>query len=187
MTLLQVMAADDGWTVLRESVDGKMIADELAQRGIRFERWTSQAVVTSTSTDDEVITGYEPDVVRLRAECGQPNVVVERIEPHEGSPQLREKFLNEHFHEEDEIWFFVDGCSCFSLHVDDLVYVIVCERGDLLSIPAGTRHWFDMGATPHFCAVRFYRNPDSAFRAEFTGDPIPQRFPSLMDTVLSAR
>ena len=29
---------------------------------------------------------------------------------------------------------------------------MLCETGDLLGVPAGTRHWFDMGTSPQFTA-----------------------------------
>src|SRR3546814_8454772 len=59
--------------------------------------------------------------------------------------QMRAKFLDEHFHKEDEVRFFVAGSGLFTLHVGDKVYEILCEAGDLVSVPDGTTHWFDMG------------------------------------------
>jgi 1,2-dihydroxy-3-keto-5-methylthiopentene dioxygenase len=58
------------------------------------------------------------------------------------------------------------------------VLLLRCERGDLLSVPAGTRHWFDMGTVPHFCAIRMFGS-EAGWVAAFTGDPIAQRFPSF--------
>ena len=91
---------------------------------------------------------------------------------------LRGKFLSEHTHAEDEVRFFVEGQGLFSLHIDQEVLVTLCERGDLISVPAGTRHWFDMGPTPSFCALRFFNN-SAGWVATFTGDSIAERFPRL--------
>ena len=77
-----------------------------------------------------------------------------------------------------EIRLFVDGAGLFYLRFDDLVAMVRCERGDLLMVPAGTRHWFDMGARPSFCAIRFFGTPDG-WKAAFTGDEIARRFPSF--------
>ena len=74
--------------------------------------------------------------------------------------------------------FFVDGRGCFYLHLDDKVYAVVCEAGDLLSVPTGTRHWFDMGVRPTFCAIRFFQK-DDGWVGDFTGDPIASRIPDL--------
>jgi len=90
----------------------------------------------------------------------------------------REKFLDEHTHDEDEIRFFVDGHGCFYLHLGDEVHAVVCEAGDLMSVPTGTRHWFDMGHTPDFCAIRFFQE-ENGWVAGFTGATISARMPSL--------
>ena len=73
---------------------------------------------------------------------------------------------------------FVAGRACFYLHLEPEVFAVVCESGDLLSVPAGTRHWFDMGSDPSFAAIRFFERQDG-WIAEFTGNPIGQRFPTL--------
>ncbi len=91
---------------------------------------------------------------------------------------LRSKFLAEHTHAEDEVRFFVEGQGLFSMHIGQEVLVTLCERGDLISVPAGTRHWFDMGPTPSFCALRFFNN-SAGWVATFTGDSIAERFPRL--------
>jgi len=38
--------------------------------------------------------------------------------------------------------------GAFYLRNDDTVLKVVCEQGDLLSVPKHTRHWFDMGPRP---------------------------------------
>ncbi len=53
---------------------------------------------------------------------------------------------------------------------------MLCEEGDLISVPAGTRHWFDMGPNPRFTAIRLFTNADG-WIANFTGDTIADRFP----------
>jgi 1,2-dihydroxy-3-keto-5-methylthiopentene dioxygenase len=105
------------------------------------------------------------DVVRI--ERGAPDT-----EP------IRKKFLDEHRHGEDEVRFFVEGRGAFYLHLNGRVYRVVCTKGDLISVPAGTKHWFDMGADPEFTAIRLFNNPDG-WIAAFTGDPIASNFPKL--------
>lgn len=57
------------------------------------------------------------------------------------------------------------------------------KAGDLLLVPAGTRHRFDMGANPAFAAIRFSPIPER-WVGEFTGDDIATRFASY-DTLLA--
>jgi len=58
------------------------------------------------------------------------------------------------------------------------VYGVLCEAGDLISVPAGTRHWFDMGGAPDFQCIRLFTTPEG-WVADYTGDDIARRFPRL--------
>ena len=104
--------------------------------------------------------------------------VVSLSEDHPEKDAMRQKFLAEHTHSEDEVRFFVAGEGLFSLHVDSRVYEVLCTRGDLISVPANTRHWFDMGPRPNFVAIRLFNNPEG-WVANFTGDDIADRFHRL--------
>ncbi|MGW7696248.1 hypothetical protein ACWGMA_46910 [Streptomyces asiaticus] len=73
---------------------------------------------------------------------------------------MREAFLDEHRHGEDEVRFFAHGTGCSYLHLADRVLAVVRKEGDLLSVPVGTAHWFDIGRQPHFCAIRFFQAED---------------------------
>jgi 1,2-dihydroxy-3-keto-5-methylthiopentene dioxygenase len=102
-----------------------------------------------------------------------------RLTPdHPDREALRKKFLAEHTHSEDEVRFFVEGQGLFCLHIGREVLQVLCQAEDWIRVPAGTRHWFDMGAEPHFTAIRFFDNPQG-WVAQFTGDPIAQSFPYL--------
>ena len=92
--------------------------------------------------------------------------------------EMRARFLDEHFHKEDEVRFFVAGSGLFTLHVGDRVYELLCEAGDLVSVPDATTHWFDMGPEPSFVAIRFFTEPDG-WVGHFTGSDIATRFPRL--------
>ena len=91
---------------------------------------------------------------------------------------LRKKFLSEHIHTEDEVRFFVDGKGLFSLHIDEKVYEVLCEKGDLISVPAHTKHWFDMGPEPQLVAIRFFNNPEG-WVAHYSGNDIADRYSRL--------
>ena len=111
--------------------------------------------------------GYQSwDVISLRADNPQKEA-------------LRAKFLSEHTHGEDEVRFFVEGAGLFCLHIGDEVYQVLCEKNDLISVPAGTPHWFDMGSEPNFTAIRIFDNPEG-WIAQFTGSNISQGYPTLL-------
>ena len=97
---------------------------------------------------------------------------------HPDRAALRAKFLNEHTHSEDEVRFFVAGRGQFTLHIGDKVYEVLCEQGDLIGVPDGTRHWFDMSEQPYFIAIRLFTNKEG-WVAAFTGSDIANNFPRL--------
>ena len=175
---LRVFNDGDG-ALLVEAQDGEAIARELGAIGVHFERWAADAELAPGAGQDDVIAAYRSSIDRLMREGGYKSVDVVRVERgNPNAPAMRAKFLEEHRHAEDEVRFFVEGRASFYLHVDDRVYQVICARGDLISVPAGTRHWFDMGPDPEFCAVRLFENPDG-WIAQFTGDAIAQRFPKF--------
>lgn len=173
MSHLQIFAEDDGTAPLIETSDPARIADELGAIGVMFERWPTRDVA---STDD-VLAAYAGEIDRLVAAGGYQSIDVMAVTPdHPDRATIRTKFLSEHTHAEDEIRFFVEGEGLFTLHQDGRVFNMLCTRGDLISVPAGMRHWFDMGEKPHFTVIRLFLNPDG-WIAKFTGDDIADRFP----------
>ena len=155
------------------------IAATLAELGVRFERWQASAPIAPGASPDEVLAAYAPEIQRLKDEQGYVTVDVVSLKPdHPDRAALRKKFLDEHTHSEDEVRFFVAGSGQFTLHIDGRVYEILCESGDLIGVPDGTRHWFDMSESPYFVAIRLFTNAEG-WVANFTGDDIAQRFPRM--------
>ena len=149
----------------------------LAAEGVRFERWQASAALTAGADTDAVIAAYRGDIDRLMAEKSYRSFDVISIAPdHPQREALRAKFLDEHFHKEDEVRFFVAGNGLFSLHVGQQVHEVLCEAGDLISVPDGATHWFDIGPEPSFVAIRFFTEPDG-WVGHFTGTDIARRFP----------
>ena len=166
--------------------DASLIASELAPRGVRFQRWEASAQLPPGADQAQILSAYAADVARVQQHGSYPTVDAIRLEPsHPERTALRQKFLAEHTHSEDEVRFFVEGRGLFCLHIGDEVLQLVCEKNDWISVPAGTKHWFDMGPNPAFCALRFFDNPDG-WVAAFTGDPIASRYP-LLDELMDGR
>ena len=107
---------------LLDTQDGAIIAAELQKIGVTFERWQATAPVAPGASQDEVFAAYRADIDRLVAERGFKSVDVASIAPdNPNRAELRKKFLDEHFHKEDEVRFFVAGSGLFTLHVGDKV------------------------------------------------------------------
>jgi len=148
------------------------IASTLAEHGVRFERWQASAPIQAGASEQEVIGAYRQSIDKLMAEQGCTQVDVSR----EASADLRE----EHTCKEALLCFFAAGRGLFNLHIDDYLYAVLCEKGDLIGVPAGTRLWVDMGEDPRFVAIRMFSSPEGQV-AHFTGDKIAGAFPRLDD------
>ena len=159
--------------------DHHAIAEKLATLGVRFERWEASAPLSADAGQDEVLSAYADDVKRLTDEYGFQSVDVVSLGPtHPQKAEMRRKFLAEHTHGDFEVRFFVDGKGLFYLHAGDKVYLVLCEQGDLISVPANVTHWFDMGEEPDFKCIRLFVIPDG-WVGEFTGSEIANRFPGF--------
>ncbi len=179
MSRLRIFAENDGDTVLADHTRHPDITEVLREIGARFERWETTQPIAPGASQNEVIAAYRADIDRLMNEEGYRTVDVVSLTPdHPDRAALRQKFLSEHTHAEDEVRFFVAGCGLFTLHVNGKVYELFCEKGDLIGVPGGTRHWFDMSEEPNFIAIRLFTNP-SGWVAEFSGDDIAARFPRM--------
>jgi 1,2-dihydroxy-3-keto-5-methylthiopentene dioxygenase len=178
-TTLRVYDDNDPKALQLDTSDGATIAAELNAIGVRFERWAADATLPKGSDQQTVLDAYRSSIDKLVAECGYQTMDVIRLE--RGTPNtepIRKKFLDEHQHSEDEVRFFVEGRGAFYLHVNGRVYQTICVKGDLISVPAGTKHWFDMGSDPEFTAIRLFNNQEG-WVANFTGDAIASGFPTL--------
>ena len=160
------------------------IAAVLGEHGVEFERWDAGAALADSAGQDEVLEAYRKDIDRLNARYGFQSVDVVSLRP--DNPQkeeFRNKFLAEHTHADFEVRFFVDGSGLFYLHVGGQVLLVLCEKGDLISVPANTTHWFDMGANPDFKCIRLFTTADG-WVGNFTGSDIASGFPD-MDTFVA--
>ncbi|MDE2150207.1 MAG: cupin [Gammaproteobacteria bacterium] len=179
MSELRIYDQNDADAPLAVHTDFEATARELAAIGVQFERWQASRALDAQATQDEIIEAYREPINRLMNQRGFKSVDV--ISVHPDYPQaaaLRAKFLAEHTHDDHEVRFFVEGQGLFYIHSHGRVYGMLCTRGDLIDLPAGATHWFDMGPQPRLKAIRLFTTPEG-WVAEFTGTPIAERFPRL--------
>ncbi|MFZ2727317.1 MAG: cupin [Methylococcaceae bacterium] len=160
-----------------------IINELLAEIGVQFERWARDEIILNSDNSETILKAYHASIDCLNAQYGFQSVdVIHLNRNHPDKVAIRQKFLAEHIHDDFEIRFFVRGCGLFYLHVEDKVYVVLCEQGDLISVPANTPHWFDLGENPQLSAIRLFTT-DQGWVASFTGSDIGLAFPSLDDYV----
>ena len=154
------------------------ISRELSGIGVRFERWSSPVALPDEAPAEAVLAAYKPYLDELIGAAGAGSADVIKLTPDNPNVEaLRTKFISEHTHTEDEIRFFVNGSGNFIMHVDGRVYDAHCTAGDLISVPAHTKHWFDAGPQPSFTALRVFTDT-SGWVPHYTGDTVSERFPA---------
>lgn len=154
------------------------ISRYLLQRGIFFDRWKAPVELPLAADQATILAAYASVLEPFMAENGYTVADVVNIHPGlENYPAIRAKFLAEHTHSEDEVRFFVDGEGLFWFNIDgEPVFNVLCQRGDLISVPKNTKHWFDAGEThPKVKAIRIFIDP-TGWVPHYTQSGIEQEY-----------
>lgn len=155
------------------------IAATLAEQGVAFTRVQAAAPIVPGASVQEVTAAFRAQIDTLDAVQAALEVISVGND-HPQKAELRGHYMQEQFHDAKEVRFIAAGRGLFSLHIGDYVYALLCERNDVISVPAGTRHWFDLGENPYLVAIRLFSQPGGDV-AHVTGDDIASRFAGLDD------
>jgi 1,2-dihydroxy-3-keto-5-methylthiopentene dioxygenase len=154
MALLKIPDED------RTITDAAAVRDFLAGHGIEYERTGSAEGLSSSSTSDEILTAWAPKVSELKARGGY--VVADVIDIKPETPNLDtmlKRFSSEHWHDEDEVRLIVEGRGLFHIHPPGKpVFALEVEAGDLIRVPRGTHHWFDLCGEKRIRAIRLFQD-----------------------------
>jgi enolase-phosphatase E1 len=175
MTRLTIYQNDNGKLPLSITCDPERIKAGLAEIGVFYRRWPAKSG-TEYATPDDILTSYKDEIDQLNHEFNFNQVDVVDLHKTQVAPEIRNKFLKEHTHDDNEIRYFISGSGLFYLHAAGKVYGVGCEAGDLISVPKGMKHWFDTGEPAYFSCIRFFEKAEG-WVAEYTGDLIANQFP----------
>ena len=160
------------------SVDAQVIRSFMNERGIFFDQWTCDHVFNDQVSAEEIIAAYQKDLAPFMESNGYLTADVISINALTDNYEfIRNKFIQEHTHSEDEIRFFVDGKGLFWFNLENqAVFNLLCERGDLISVPHGTKHWFDAGIQDPFVkAIRIFID-SSGWVPDYTNSMLENQF-----------
>lgn len=160
---------------LRDPIEIKRLFEE---RNLFFDQWSCDVIFDDRATQEEIIAAYDKDLKPFMVDGGYLTADVISINSlTENYEAIRTKFLAEHTHSEDEIRFFVDGQGLFWFNMEnEPVFNLLCQRGDLISVPAGTKHWFDAGeSNPFVKAIRIFIDM-SGWVPEYTQSGLEKNF-----------
>jgi len=152
------------------------------ERNLFFDQWSCDIIFDDSATQEQILEAYSKDLNLFMEQGGYLTADVISINKlTENYKAIRAKFLAEHTHSEDEIRFFVDGQGLFWFNIEnEPVFNLLCEKGDLISVPAGTKHWFDAGATnPFVKAIRIFIDM-SGWVPEYTSSSEELKFSEFM-------
>jgi 1,2-dihydroxy-3-keto-5-methylthiopentene dioxygenase len=161
-------------TVLRE-LDA--IRAFLGRYGIDYEQWAPSQPVAADASADDLLRAYAREVDALKARGGYVTADVIDVKPE--TPNLEAmlaRFSREHWHDEDEVRFIVEGRGLFHVHpADGPVFAIEVEAGDLIRVPRGTHHWFDLCADRRIRAIRLFQDA-SGWTPHYTDSGVDKGF-----------
>ena len=149
----------------------------LSSIGIDYERWEPVPDISSDLSPEQILTIYEKQINDLKRRGGYITADVIDVNPNTpGLDAMLAKFNIEHSHNEDEVRYIVSGRGIFHIHPDKgPVVTIEVEQGDLIRVPHGTLHWFDLCGDRHIRAIRLFQN-SSGWTPNYTNSKIDQRY-----------
>ncbi len=162
------------------NADAQEIKIFLNKAGIFFDQWEAAVEFANDADQETILAAYEHALKPYMQSNGY--LVADVININSSTPNyeaVRAKFLSEHTHTEDEVRFFVDGQGLFWFNLEDgktPIFNVLCQAGDLISVPANTKHWFDAGETnPFVKTIRVFIDT-SGWVPHYTGSDIAERY-----------
>jgi 1,2-dihydroxy-3-keto-5-methylthiopentene dioxygenase len=148
--------------------DDKEIKEFLNKHGVLFERWGVERLPKelkenynlSPEEEKAIIEAYKEELDKLKREKGY--ITEDIVILSENTPNLEallEKFKREHHHVDDEVRFVVDGSGIFPIKIGDEIVEVHVEAGDLIVVPAGARHWFELDENRKIKCIRVFKTP----------------------------
>jgi len=138
------------------------ISEFLDQFGIWYRRFDGDEAVPEGASEEEVLEAYAAPIDALKEEGGY--ITADVIDITSDIPNLDSmlaKFEREHWHDEDEVRFIVEGRGLFHIHPESgPVFSIEVERGDMINVPSGTHHWFHLCDDRRIRAIRLFKSKE---------------------------
>jgi 1,2-dihydroxy-3-keto-5-methylthiopentene dioxygenase len=166
----------------RTLTDQAEVTAYLATLGIDYERWPLSQRAAANAPADAVLAAYAPEIEQLKARGGYVTADVIDVTPAMANLEaMLAKFSTEHWHDEDEVRFIVRGRGLFHIHPREgggPVIAIEVEAGDLIRVPRGTWHWFDLCADRDIRAIRLFQDK-SGWTPHYTNSGTDKGFQPL--------
>lgn len=149
----------------------------LKQYGIEFEQWDVEGRIGEDATSEEILEAYAPEIERLKQAHGFVTADVINVSPETpGLDDMLAKFDKEHLHTEDEVRFTVKGSGVFHINPESAaVFAVTVESGDLISVPKGTHHWFNLCSDKTIRCIRLFEDM-SGWAPHYMEQPVHKEY-----------
>ena len=169
-------------TVLIPELDQKIegaaaITAFLASKGIDYEIAEPNMPVSPEASAEDLLAAYKEKIAELNARGGYITADVLNVFPTTpGLDAMLNRFNSEHWHDEDEVRFIIEGRGVFHVHPPgEPVFAIEVGPGDLIRVPSGTHHWFDLCNDRRIRAIRLFKDP-AGWAPHYTHTGVDQGF-----------
>ena len=140
--------------------DPEQISAFLSPYGIWYRRFEAIDHLDDDASDEEILAAFAEPISTLKSEEGY--VTADVIDVKADTPGLEgmlAKFSKEHWHSEDEVRFVVRGRGIFHIHPEGApVFRIEVREGDMIKVPRGTHHWFDLCEESRIRCIRLFED-----------------------------
>ena len=153
------------------------ITTNLAAFGIDYERWTPSHPVADNAPAEDILQAYSREIEDLKTRGGYVTADVIDVSPATpGLDAMLAKFNREHSHDEDEVRFIIAGRGLFHIHATNgTVLAIEVEAGDLIRVPRGTLHWFNLCDDRRIRAIRLFQDM-AGWTPHYTDSHVDENF-----------
>ena len=153
------------------------ITEYLASINIEYKTWTPEHPTSPVAPAEEILQAYKREIDELKAKGGYVTAdVINVTKDTPGLEAMLAKFSREHWHDEDEVRFIVQGHGLFHVRPQEGdVVAIEVEAGDLIRVPRGTLHWFDLCSDRQIRAIRLFQDP-SGWTPQYTESGVDENF-----------
>jgi 1,2-dihydroxy-3-keto-5-methylthiopentene dioxygenase len=157
--------------------DDLAIREYLAGCGIDYERWLPEPAIPANAPPDVVLAAYGEKVEALKVRGGYVTAdVIDVKSDTPGLDAMLARFNTEHWHDEDEVRLIVEGRGLFHIHPPSgPVFAIEVGPGDLIRVPKGTHHWFDLCGERRIRAIRLFQD-SSGWTPQYTLSGVDRAF-----------
>ena len=154
---------------MKIKIKSKVITDKneakafLQKYGLYAEFWEPEISDPRVEAIHELpLQKYKNQIEKLKTKLGYASA--DCCSLNTSNPNLDkilQPFKKEHHHTDDEVRFTVEGEGIFGVNpLTDAPFEVFVEPGDLLVVPAMTRHWFELTEKKNICCIRIFKeNP----------------------------